>query len=74
MMKQKKAISSPKRPVRSLDPIVLTEARGGDGDPGLQAGNPSVIPYIGQQHNETLVRSVRARRGAGARARRTQRR
>ena len=70
MKKQKKAISSPKRPVRSLDPIVLTEARGGDGDSVPATGNP----YIGEQHNETLVRSVRVRRGAGARARRTLRR
>lgn len=67
MKKQKKAISSPKRPVRSVDPIVLTEARGGDGDGAPATGDP----YAGHQHNETLVRSVRARRAAGAQARRT---
>ena len=70
MKKQKKATSTPKRPVRSLDPIVLTEARGGDGDSAPATGDP----YIGHQHNETLAGSVRARGGIGSRARRTQRR
>jgi hypothetical protein len=70
MKKQKKAISSPTRPVRSLDRIVLTEAHGGDSDSVPATGDP----YVGHQHNETLIRSVRARRGSGARTRRTQRR
>jgi hypothetical protein len=66
--KQQKAIRSPKKTVRSLDQGALTEARGGDGVP------PTGNPYIGEQHNETLIRSVRPHSGAGARARRTQRR
>jgi hypothetical protein len=69
MKKQSKAIRSPKRPVRSIDPVVLTEARGGDGS--VPATDD---PYVHHQHNETLIRSVRARRGSGARARRAQRR
>jgi hypothetical protein len=69
MKKQKKAIGSPKRPVRSLDQGVLTETRGGEGDGVPATGDP----YIGHQHNETLVRSVRTSRGAGLRTRRTRR-
>jgi len=65
MKKQKKATTSPKSPVRSLDQAVLTEARGGEGDSVPATGDP----YAGHQHNETLVRSVRAPRRAGIRAR-----
>jgi hypothetical protein len=71
-MKKQKNVKGcpPKRPVRTLTPVVLTEARGGDGDSEPATGDP----YIGHQHNETLIRCVRARQGAGARTRRTRRR